>query len=326
VILTLILLGRLLEAKAKAGTGEAIRALIGLQARTARVERAGLTVEIPVEDVAVGDVVLVRPGEKIPVDGEVLDGSSSVDESMVTGESIPVSKRPGDEVIGATVNQTGAFRMRACRVGRDTVLAQIVKLVQRAQASKAPIQRLADSISSYFVPGVILVALAAFATWFILGPSPALTLALVAGVAVLIIACPCALGLATPLSVMVGTGKGAQAGILIRSAAALETAHKLDTIVLDKTGTLTVGAPQLTDLVPAAGRSYDELLTLVAALESRSEHPLAAAIVAGANQRGLSVPYVKDSLPSPDVACRAGSTASTSRSAPACCSPNPAWT
>jgi len=294
VILTLILLGRLLEAKAKAGTGEAIRALIGLQARTARVERAGLTVEIPVEDVAVGDVVLVRPGEKIPVDGEVLDGSSSVDESMVTGESIPVSKRPGDEVIGATVNQTGAFRMRACRVGRDTVLAQIVKLVQRAQASKAPIQRLADSISSYFVPGVILVALAAFATWFILGPSPALTLALVAGVAVLIIACPCALGLATPLSVMVGTGKGAQAGILIRSAAALETAHKLDTIVLDKTGTLTVGAPQLTDLVPVGGRSYDELLTLVAALESRSEHPLAAAIVAAATRRGLSVPDVQD--------------------------------
>ncbi len=294
VILTLILLGRLLEAKAKAGTGEAIRALMGLQARTARVERAGLTVEISVEDVVVDDVLLVRPGEKIPVDGELLDGSSNVDESMVTGESIPVSKHAGDAVIGATVNQTGSFRMRAAHVGRDTVLAQIVRLVQQAQASKAPIQRLADSISAYFVPGVILIALATFATWFILGPSPAFTLALVAAVAVLIIACPCALGLATPLSVMIGTGKGAQAGILIRSAEALETAHRLDTIVLDKTGTLTVGAPQLTDVEPLDGFGADELLTLVAAIEARSEHPLAGAVVKGAQLRRLVLPDVDD--------------------------------
>ena len=282
VILTLILLGRLLETKAKAGTGEAIRALLQLRARTATVERDGVEVQIDVDDVVVGDLVVVRPGEKIPVDGQVVDGTSSVDESMVTGEPIPVTKRSGDEVVGATVNQTGSFRMRASRVGRDTVLAQIIGLVQRAQASKAPIQRLADAASGVFVPAVILIALATFAVWYVAGPSPALTNALVAAVAVLIIACPCALGLATPLSVMVGTGKGAQAGILIRSAEALETARNLDTIVLDKTGTLTVGAPRVTDVDTVDGRDGEELLLLVAAVEARSEHPLARAITTAA--------------------------------------------
>ena len=287
VILTLILLGRLLEAKAKAGTGEAIRALLGLQARTARVERSGLEVEIAVEDVLVGDVVIVRPGEKIPVDGEIVNGRSTIDESMVTGESLPVGKEQGDAVIGATINQTGTFRMTAARVGRDTVLAQIVRMVQRAQASKAPIQRLADTASGLFVPSVIIIALGSFAAWYVAGPAPSLTLALVSAVAVLIIACPCALGLATPLSVMVGTGKGAQAGILIRSAEALETAHTLDTIVLDKTGTLTVGVPTLTDVETLPGHGHDDVLQLAASVEARSEHPLAGAILAAANERGL---------------------------------------
>ncbi|WP_180685559.1 heavy metal translocating P-type ATPase [Streptomyces gossypiisoli] len=290
VILTLILLGRLLEARAKAGTGEAIRALLGLQARTARVIRNGTETEIPVEDVAVGDEIVIRPGEKIPVDAEVLSGSSAVDESMVTGEPMPVTKRTGDTVIGATVNGTGSLRVRAARVGADTMLAQIIRLVQQAQASKAPIQRLADAVSAYFVPAVIAVAIGTFAVWFTFGPSPALTLALVSAVAVLIIACPCALGLATPLSVMVGTGKGAQAGILIRSAEALETAHKLDTVVLDKTGTVTEGKPVLTDIHTADGIDETELLRLVAAAEADSEHPLAQAIVTGVRERGLAWP------------------------------------
>jgi Cu+-exporting ATPase len=290
VIITLILLGRLLEARAKAGTGEAIRALLGLSARTARVIRDGTEVEIPVEDVAVGDVVLVRPGEKIPVDAVVLSGSSAVDESMVTGEPIPVTKRAGDTVIGATINGTGSLRVRAAKVGADTMLAQIIRLVQQAQASKAPIQRLADATSAYFVPAVIAIAIATFAVWYIAGPPPALTLALVSAVAVLIIACPCALGLATPLSILVGTGKGARAGILIRSAEALETAHKLDTIVLDKTGTITAGKPALTDIHPVGDIDETDLLTLVAAAETDSEHPFAAAIVAGARHRGLHLP------------------------------------
>ncbi|MFD0508796.1 heavy metal translocating P-type ATPase [Streptomyces chiangmaiensis] len=286
VILTLILLGRLLEARAKAGTGEAIRALLGLQARTARVVRDGAETEIPVENVIVGDELVIRPGEKIPVDAEVLSGSSAVDESMVTGEPMPVTKHTGDTVIGATINGTGSLRVRAVKVGADTMLAQIIRLVQQAQASKAPIQRLADTVSAYFVPAVIAIAIGTFALWFTLGPSPALTLALVSAVAVLIIACPCALGLATPLSVMVGTGKGAQAGILIRSAEALETAHKLDTVVLDKTGTVTAGKPVLTDVHPVG---FDEtaLLRLVAGAEADSEHPLAQAIVTGVRDRGV---------------------------------------
>ena len=298
VILTLILLGRLLEARAKAGTGEAIRKLIGLQAKTARVIRDGEETEVPVEEVRAGDVVAVRPGEKVPVDGEVTQGLSAVDESMVTGEPIPVEKRPGDGVIGATINQTGAFRFRATKVGKDTMLAQIVRLVEQAQASKAPIQRLADLVASWFVPAVIFIAIAAFVVWFDLHAAPALTFALVAAVAVLIIACPCALGLATPLSIMVATGKGAQWGILIRSAEALESAHKLDTIVLDKTGTITKGEPSLTDLVPADGLAEEEFLRLVASAEHSSEHPLARAVVLGARDRGvrLTEPSAFDSI------------------------------
>ncbi|GAU69191.1 copper-transporting P-type ATPase [Streptomyces sp. NBRC 110611] len=294
VILTLILLGRLLEARAKAGTGEAIRALLGLQARTARLIRDGTQQEVPVEDVVVGDELVIRPGERVPVDAEVLSGSSPVDESMVTGEPMPVTKRAGDTVIGATVNGTGSLRVRASKVGADTMLAQIIRLVQQAQASRAPVQRLADAVSAYFVPAVIALAVGTFALWFTTGPAPALTLALVSAVAVLIIACPCALGLATPLSVMVGTGKGAQAGILIRSAEALETAHKLDTVVLDKTGTVTAGTPVLTDVHAAGGHTGDALLALVAAAEEASEHPLAAAIVSGARQRGLTLPETSE--------------------------------
>jgi len=292
VVITLILLGRLLEARAKAGTGEAIRKLIGLQAHTAHIVRDGVEADIPVEEVVEGDVVAVRPGEKVPVDGEVVSGWSSVDESMVTGESIPVTKRPGDLVIGATINGTGAFRFRATRVGSDTMLAQIVRLVQQAQGSRAPIQRLADMVASYFVPAVIFIAIATFAAWFALGPQPAFATAMVSAVTVLIIACPCALGLATPLSVMVGTGKGAEQGILIRSAEALETAHRLDAVVLDKTGTITRGQPALTDVVPAGGFAERELLMLAASAERPSEHPLAGAVVAGArsHERLLSEP------------------------------------
>ncbi len=290
VILTLILLGRLIETRAKAGTGAAIRELLGLQARTARVIRGGAETEIPVEQVVVGDEVVIRPGEKIPVDAVVLSGTSAVDESMITGEPMPAVKRAGDTVVGATINGTGSLRVRADKVGADTMLAQIIKLVQQAQASKAPIQRLADTVSGFFVPAVIAIAIATFAVWFTVGPAPALTLALVSAIAVLIIACPCALGLATPLSIMVGTGKGARAGILIRSAEALETACKLDTIVLDKTGTITAGKPALTDVHATGDISEDDLLVLVAAAEADSEHPLAAAIVAGARARGLAVP------------------------------------
>ncbi|WP_240641644.1 heavy metal translocating P-type ATPase [Nocardioides ferulae] len=292
VIITLILLGRLLETKAKAGTGEAIRTLIGLQPRTARIVRDGMELEVAIDDVRLGDLVVVRPGEKLPVDGEVLEGSSAVDESMVTGEPIPVTKTPGDTVIGATINQTGSFRYTATKVGADTMLAQIINLVRQAQGSKAPIQRLVDKVSSYFVPAVIGIAIWTFVVWALVGPSPAFVFALVAAVSVLIIACPCALGLATPLSITVGTGKGATAGILIRSAEALETAHKLDTVVLDKTGTITKGTPALTDVRPTAGMDEDQLLALVAAVERSSEHPLAAAIVEGARARGLDLPEV----------------------------------
>jgi Cu+-exporting ATPase len=287
VIITLILLGRLLEARARAGTGEAIRKLVGLQARTATLIRDGTELDVPIEQVVPGDIVLVRPGEKVPVDGMITEGRSTLDESMVTGESIPVTKEAGDAVIGATINQTGAFRLEATRVGADTMLSQIIKLVEQAQGSKAPIQRLADVVASYFVPAVMFIAIGTFVTWFLVGPEPALTFSLVAAVAVLIIACPCALGLATPLSIMVGTGKGAQQGVLIRSAEALETGHKLDTIVLDKTGTITRGEPALTDILAIGDHDEDELLRLVASAEHSSEHPLGQAIVAGARERGL---------------------------------------
>jgi Cu+-exporting ATPase len=290
VIVTLIMLGRLLEARAKAGTGEAIRRLVGLQPRVAHLVRDGVEVDLPVDAVQPGDLLAVRPGEKVPVDGEVAEGRSSVDESMVTGEPMPVTKQPGDPVIGATVNQTGAFRFRATNVGADTVLAQIIRLVQQAQASRAPIQRLADAVSRVFVPAVIFIAIATFVVWFDVGPEPALTRGLIATVAVLIIACPCALGLATPLSIMVATGKGAERGVLIRSAEALETAHRLNTVVLDKTGTLTRGRPELTDVIPIGETSPSELLALVAAAERSSEHPLGQAIVAGAATRGVPVP------------------------------------
>ena len=287
VILTLILLGRLLETRAKAGTGEAIRTLIGLQPRTARVVRGGEEIEIPVESVVAGDVVVIRPGEKLPVDGQVIEGSSAVDESMVTGESIAVVKTVGDAVIGATINQTGSLRYTVTKVGAETMLAQIIALVREAQGSKAPIQRLVDKVSSYFVPAVVAIAVWTFAVWLLVGPPPSGVFALVAAVAVLIIACPCALGLATPLSITVATGKGAVNGILIRSAEALESAHKLTTVVLDKTGTITVGKPTLTDVLPTAAFSADELLALVAAAERDSEHPLAAAVIAGARERNL---------------------------------------
>ena len=294
VILTLILLGRLLEAIAKSGTNEAIRKLIGLQARTARVVRDGQEQDVPVEQVQMDDIVIVRPGEKVPVDGEITDGRSTLDESMVTGESLPVTKGVGETVIGATINQTGAFRFRATKVGKDTMLAQIIKLVEQAQASKAPIQRLADLVSSYFVPAVIFIAIGTFVLWFNVGPEPALIFALVNGVAVLIIACPCALGLATPMSIMVSTGKGAQNGILIRSAEALETAHRLRTIILDKTGTITRGKPALTDVVAANGLEEAGLLRLVASAERSSEHPLGAAIVEGAIERGIQLADPRD--------------------------------
>ncbi len=288
VIVTLILLGRLFEARAKAGTGEAIRKLIGLQPRTARVIRGDHEEEIAIAEVLVGDVFAVRPGEKVPVDGEVVDGHSTVDESMITGEPMPVMKELGAVVIGATINQTGALRVRATKVGRDTMLAQIIRLVRQAQATRAPIQRLADLVASYFVPTVMFISIATFVVWFDFGPSPALTFALVTAVAVLIIACPCALGLATPLSIMVATGKGAERGILIRSAEALETLHSVQTVIVDKTGTITRGHPELTDVVAAEGWSEDDVLRLASAVERLSEHPLATAVVAGAEARGLS--------------------------------------
>ncbi len=289
IIIALILLGQLLEARAKGETNEAIRRLMGLQPKTARVVRGGQEVDIPIEEVLVGDVVIVRPGEKVPVDGVVVKGQSTLDESMITGESIPVSKGPGDDVIGATINKTGSFRFQATKVGKDTALSQIIQLVQQAQGTKAPIQRLADVISSYFVPVVILVAIWSFAIWFVFGPDPQLLHALVTAVTVLIIACPCALGLATPTSIMVGTGKGAENGILIRSAEALETAHKLNTIVLDKTGTITKGQPELTDVLVSGNFDEADLLRLAASVETVSEHPLAEAIVKGAKARGLTL-------------------------------------
>src|ERR687894_63373 len=289
LIVTLILLGRLLEARAQGRTNEAIKKLAGLQAKTARVLRGGEELDVPVESVEIGDVVVVRPGEKIPVDGLVLSGESAVDESMITGESIPVTKREGDEVIGATVNGSGSFRLEATKVGQDTALYQIMRMVEEAQGSKAPIQRLADRISAVFVPAVIGVAAATFAVWLLFGPKPALTFALLNTVAVLIIACPCAMGLATPTSIMVGTGKGAESGILINGGEALEGAHKLDTVVLDKTGTLTRGRPELTAVVIGDEIREEELLRLVASAERGSEHPLGEAIVRGAKHRGLSL-------------------------------------
>jgi Cu+-exporting ATPase len=290
VIIALILLGNMLESRAKGRTGDAIRKLVGLQPKTARIERGGEELEVATDQVRKGDIVVVRPGEKIPVDGVVTEGSSAIDESMLTGESIPVEKVVGAEVFAATINKTGAFRFRATKVGRDTALQQIVKLVRDAQGSKPPIARLADKISGIFTPVVISIAIATFVVWFVAAsPEVRFTMALVNFVSVLIIACPCALGLATPTAIMVGTGKGAELGILIKGGDSLETAHKLDTVVLDKTGTITKGEPSLTDVIAAGGFSEDEFLTLMASAERSSEHPLAAAIVKGAQERGLQL-------------------------------------
>jgi Cu+-exporting ATPase len=279
LIIVLIIFGRLLEARAKGRTSEAIRKLAGLQPKTARAVRDGFERDIPVEEVVVGDLIVVRPGEKIPVDGIVKEGRSSVDESMITGESFPVTKETGSEVIGATINKSGSFKFQATKVGKDTALAQIIKLVQDAQGSKAPIQRLADVIAGYFVPIVISIAVATFVLWFDFGPAPALTFSLLNFVAVMIIACPCALGLATPTAVMVGTGKGAEHGILIKGGESLETAHRVNSIVFDKTGTLTKGEPEVTDILPAEPYSREDLLKYAAGAEKRSEHPLGQAIL-----------------------------------------------
>ncbi|MEH2253529.1 heavy metal translocating P-type ATPase [Nostoc sp.] len=290
IVITLILLGRLLENRARGQTSEAIRKLIGLQARDARVIRDGKEIDVPIAEVRINDVILVRPGEKIPVDGEVIAGTSTVDEAMVTGESLPVKKQVGDEVIGATINGVGAFQFRVTRVGNDTFLAQIVKLVQQAQGSKAPIQRLADQVTGWFVPAVIAIAIATFVIWFNFTGN--LTLATITTVGVLIIACPCALGLATPTSVMVGTGKGAENGILIKGADSLELAHKIQTIVLDKTGTLTQGKPTVTDFVTVYGTANGneiKLLQLAATVEHNSEHPLASAVVKYAQSQEVSL-------------------------------------
>jgi Cu+-exporting ATPase len=287
VVTALVVLGMALELRARARTSEAMKKLIGLQAKTARVIRGGVETDLPVEDVAVGDVVVVRPGEKIPVDGQVISGSSAVDESMVTGEPIPVEKIEGATVIGATINRTGSFRFRATRVGRDTMLAQIIRMVRDAQGSKAPIQRTVDKVSGYFVPAVMIVAVLTFMIWYTFGPSPALVYAVITMVTVLVIACPCALGLATPTSLMVGIGKGAENGILIRSGDALETSHRIDTVVLDKTGTVTRGKPSLTDISAFEGYTEDEVLRLAASAEKGSEHPLGESIVRAALDRGL---------------------------------------
>ncbi len=288
IVIGLILLGRYFEAKAKVGTSEAIKKLIGLQAKTARVVRDGKEIDIPIDKVVIGDVIRVRPGEKIPVDGLIVEGKSSIDESMITGESIPVDKTKGDSVVGATINKSGAFIYKATKVGSDTMLAQLIKLVQEAQGSKASIQRIADLISSYFVPIVIMLAFATFGIWYVFGPNPVLLFALLNTVAVLIIACPCAMGLATPTAIMVGTGKGAEMGILIKDAESLEIAHKINTIIFDKTGTLTKGKPEVTDVV--GGK---DVLVLAASLEEGSEHSLAEAVVVEAEKRKLALRKVE---------------------------------
>ncbi|WP_371685664.1 copper-translocating P-type ATPase [Tropicimonas sp. IMCC6043] len=295
VIVTLVLLGQVMELRAREGTGKAIRALLDLAAKTARIIRDdGSEDEIPLEDVQVGDRLRVRPGDKVPVDGIVLDGRSSVDESMITGEPVPVEKVAGEPVTGATINGTGSLVIEAQRVGADTMLSQIVEMVANAQRSRAPIQKYADKVSGYFVPAVIGVAVLAFIGWAVWGPSPALSYALIAAVAVLIIACPCALGLATPMSIMTATGRGAQAGVLIKNAEALERFEKVDTLIVDKTGTLTEGKPRLVGVFPQPGHDEAEVLRLAATLERGSEHPLAEAIVAGAEERGVNLSEADD--------------------------------
>jgi Cu+-exporting ATPase len=294
VITTLVLLGQVLELRARAATGKAIRALLGLAPKTARRVTDGRDEDVPLGDVQVGDLLRVRPGEKVPVDGVVVEGRSAVDESMITGEPVPVEKFADEKVTGATVNGTGAILMRAERVGRDTMLSQIVRMVAAAQRSRAPIQKLADKVSGWFVPSVIAVSLIAFLAWQLFGPAPPLGHAIVNAIAVLIIACPCALGLATPMSIMVGTGRGATAGVLVKNAEALELMEKIDTLVVDKTGTLTVGKPKLIAVEVAGDFDEADVLRLAAALERGSEHPLAAAIVDGAGERGIDLPLSSD--------------------------------
>ena len=294
VITTLVLLGQVLELRARAATGEAIRALLGLAPKTARRVVDGREEDVPLSDVRVGDLLRVRPGEKVPVDGVVVEGRSSVDESMITGEPVPVEKTEGEKVTGATVNGTGSLLMRAERVGKDTMLSQIVRMVAAAQRSRAPIQKLADQVSGWFVPSVVAVSLIAFAAWSLFGPAPPLGHAIVNAIAVLIIACPCALGLATPMSIMVGTGRGASAGVLVKNAEALELMEKIDTLVIDKTGTLTLGKPRLVAVEPMGGFQETDVLRLAAALERGSEHPLAAAIVDGATDRTIELPASAD--------------------------------
>ncbi len=306
LIIALVLLGRWLEARARHQAGEAIRALMDLAPRTARVVQGTTEVDVPLEQVQAGDRLRVRPGEKVPVDGLVLEGASTVDESMLTGESLPVDKAPGDTVMGATVNRTGSFVMEARGVGRDTVLARIVRLVEEAQGSKAPIQRLADRIAAWFVPAVMVLALVTFLAWMLLGPQPRLPLALQSAISVLIIACPCALGLAAPAAVMVGTGRAARLGVLVRGGEALEAALRIDRIVLDKTGTLTLGRPEVRMVQPAPGWSETEVLRLAAAVERQSEHPLAEAVVRRALESHLEVPPAEDfqALPGRGVRAR----------------------
>jgi Cu+-exporting ATPase len=295
VVVALVLLGQVLELRARSQTSGAIRALLDLAPKQARLVREdGAEEDIPLEAVVPGHRLRVRPGEKVPVDGVVIEGHSSVDESMITGEPVPVEKSAGDTVTGGTVNTTGSFVVRAERVGSDTLLGQIVRMVAEAQRSRAPIQKLADTVSGWFVPAVVLVAVVTFIAWSLFGPPPAMGFGLLNAVAVLIIACPCALGLATPMSIMVGTGRGAQAGVLVRNAEALELMEKVDTLVVDKTGTLTEGKPRLTAVMPLGGMAENELLRLVASLERASEHPLATAIVKGAEDRGLSLASAAD--------------------------------
>ena len=295
MIVVFVLLGRLLEERAKAKTSQAVRKLIGLQPKTADVIRDGREQAVPIAEVIVGDTVIVRPGERIPVDGTVSSGTSTVDESMITGEPMPVVKNCDDEVIGGTINKTGSFQFTAQRVGQETVLQQIVRMVQAAQGSKAPVARLADTVSGYFVPAVLLIALVTFALWWLVNPNPdSLRMAITCAVSVLIIACPCALGLATPTAIMVGTGRAAELGILVKGGEALETAHRLDTIVLDKTGTITAGQPSVTDVVTADGFSRDRIIQMAASVERLSEHPLAAAIVEAAADEKLELEATSD--------------------------------
>jgi len=294
VVITLVVLGRWLEARARSRTSEAIRKLMTLAPRTARVIRDGVEADVPTAAVRVGDFVRIRPGERVPVDGVVTEGASTVDESMLTGESLPVEKAPEAKVFAGTVNRTGTFVFRAARVGSETTLARIIKLVAEAQGSRAPIQRLADRVAAVFVPIVLVIAALTFVAWWLVGPEPAGLVALTNAVAVLVIACPCAMGLATPTAIMVGTGRGAEFGVLIKSAAALELLHRVDTVVFDKTGTLTVGRPVVTDVVPVGAATEDEILALAAAVEQASEHPLGEAIVARAKERGLALPPIAE--------------------------------